>query len=127
MIRYSYARNCPLKYTDPTGQMISPYYDENGTFLGLDEKGWKGKIYITDQATFDKYKTGDGQVSSSILKDQNSPKLISSFGGLSDEALANIYTSILAETGYAERSKLHNGSILHISEHTHPLIQPKTV
>jgi len=99
-----------LTFVDPTGQLFSPYYDHDGKFLGLDEKGWSGNIYITTEDAFKASATG-GVANSAIIQKNSATKLISQFGGLSDEALAMIYTSILSETGYADLSKLHNGSI----------------
>jgi hypothetical protein len=95
---------------DPTGDRFSPYYDENGTFLGLDEYGWKGNIYITTKEAFDRSAT-NGIANSKILQANQATKLISAFASLSDKALARIFTSILSETGFADLSKLHNGSI----------------
>jgi len=95
---------------DPTGERYSPYYDNEGNLLGLDEHGWAGNIYITTQEAFDRSAT-NGVANSKILQANKATKFISSFAGLSDEALAKIYTSILSETGFVDLSKLHNGSI----------------
>ena len=32
-----------------------PYYTEDGQFLGVDENGFTGNIYITDEEVFEKY------------------------------------------------------------------------
>ena len=95
---------------DPTGERFSPYYDKEGNFLGLDENGWKGSIYISTQDAFNASAI-DGIANSNILQANKNTTLIYSFANLSNEALAKIYSSILFETGYASRDNLHNGSI----------------
>jgi RHS repeat-associated protein len=44
--RYSYARNNPLKYTDPTGNLYNPIYDREGNHLGNTSEGFTGKVLI---------------------------------------------------------------------------------
>jgi len=107
---YSYCLNNPLMYTDPSGQSYSPYFDRNGNHLGNDENGWSGKIYITDESTFNNYKTGDNLCSSSILNDINKPKKISEIA-ISDFAIGKMVTAILGATGYINTNDLYNGSI----------------
>jgi hypothetical protein len=88
--------------------MWSPYYDINGNFLGVDEKGWNGDIYIIDEKIFNKYKKTDGTVYSKDILPFS--KIISSIA-LSEFAISKIATSILEATGYVNRDNLHNGSI----------------
>jgi len=50
--RYSYARNNPLMYTDPTGNLYNPIFDWEGTFLGTDDRGLKGEAIIMNKNDF---------------------------------------------------------------------------
>ena len=63
---FAYAANNPISYIDWMGMNASPYYDEQGNFLGVDEKGFAGEIYITNKETFDANST-DGVANSETI------------------------------------------------------------
>jgi RHS repeat-associated protein len=90
---YAYCANNPIVLRDPTGMLmignsvsginlalgisiggfnfslnsISPYFDKHGNYLGVDEEGFRGKIYITTREAFDKYST-NGVANSDLLQ-----------------------------------------------------------
>ena len=68
---YSYCAENPMKYGDPTGELASPYYDIDGNFLGVDENGFSGNIYIIDSKTVDKYSKDNIINSKAIQVDKN--------------------------------------------------------
>ena len=49
---YGYCFNNPVKYVDPNGKVVSPYFDYDGNFLGVDELGFAGQIKITTSIQF---------------------------------------------------------------------------
>lgn len=85
----------PIKFVDPTGTFTSPYYTEDGTFLGVDEKGFTGAIYITNKATFDKYSNKGVADSKKIQGDKNTVPLKTSVIELASQA--HIYTRCIEE------------------------------
>jgi RHS repeat-associated protein len=52
MTPYQYTYQNPLKYTDPTGMSSNPIYDENGNFLGTDDRGLQGEAIIMNKNDF---------------------------------------------------------------------------
>jgi RHS repeat-associated protein len=110
--RYSYALNNPLKYTDPTGEMYSPYYDRNGEFLGLDENGWSGDIYIADRNVFNSLKDKNGNVNSQEIQAYKTTRIYdNNYPTLLPEAESKIMTSILNAMDDVKFSKLYNGQV----------------
>ena len=103
---YVYCLNNPVKYTDPTG--MSPYYDSDGNFLGNDEKGFRGKIFITTKEAFEA-NSKDGIASSETLQADKNTRSCKDVV-LSNEAEAKIYTDVLKQKGF-ETKKLFNGSV----------------
>ncbi|MDF1549136.1 MAG: RHS repeat-associated core domain-containing protein [Bacteroidales bacterium] len=51
---YVYAANNPIMFIDVNGENASPYFDEDGNFLGVDEKGYSGQVMVTSQAAWSK-------------------------------------------------------------------------
>ena len=49
---FAYCLNNPIKYVDPTGELVSPIYDRKGTLLGTDDEGLKGNAIIMDESNF---------------------------------------------------------------------------
>ncbi len=74
----------------------SPYYDKDGNFLGIDEKGFSGEVFITDRATFDKYEGKDGKVNSNKIQSSSNTQSIRA-SNLSWEAQSKIYTHSLMQ------------------------------
>ncbi|MCY1636750.1 hypothetical protein, partial [Marinifilum sp. D737] len=107
---YNYTMNNPIKYIDPNGMYASPYFDEDGNFLGVDENGYEGEIYITDKTTFDEHSEGGVAKSSEIQEDDNT-KSLKKTGSLSAEAQSNIYTHVLNQMDDIDFSNLHNGKV----------------
>ena len=97
--RYSYCLNNPLKYTDPTGQMFSPYYDKLGNFLGVDENGFKGDIYITTKEAFNASANKDRIADSKILQANKDTKELYGFRNkLTKNALDDILNHVVSGT-----------------------------
>jgi len=101
---------------DPTGQLYSPYYDKNGDFLGLDEKGWSGDIYITSKDLFDKLKNKDGVVNSQQIQAYKATRTynndyLNNHPTLTPEAESKISTHILQNLKEADLSNLYNGKV----------------
>ena len=108
---YSYCLGNPIKFVDPTGTLTSPYYTEDGTFLGVDEKGFTGAIYITNKATFDKYSNKGVADSKKIQGDKNTVPLKTSVIELASQA--HIYTDVLKKSTDAklDMSGLYKGEV----------------
>ncbi len=49
---YHYCHNNPVNLVDPTGMEANPIYDENGEFLGTDDKGLQGEAIIMNKTDF---------------------------------------------------------------------------
>ena len=49
---YAYCAWNPVKLVDPDGREINPIYDENGSFLGTDNNGLKGKAIVMKKKNF---------------------------------------------------------------------------
>ena len=108
---YSYCLGNPIKFVDPTGTLTSPYYTEDGTFLGVDEKGFTGAIYITNKATFDKYSNKGVADSKKIQGDKNTVSLKTSVIELVSQA--HIYTDVLKKSTdpKLDMSRLYKGEV----------------
>ena len=49
---YNYVQNNPLSRIDPTGALDNPIYDEDGNFLGADDKGLRGEAIVMNKNDF---------------------------------------------------------------------------
>jgi len=49
---YNFLQNSPLNRVDPTGALDNPIYDENGDFLGTDDKGLQGEAIVMNKEDF---------------------------------------------------------------------------
>ena len=90
---YAYCGNNPIRYIDPTGMWISPYYDYDGNFLGTDDDGFSGAVKITTPIVFESMK------SVGRFNDTNGTHGIETVS-LSAEAVSKILTDIMNKTGY---------------------------
>lgn len=105
---YHFSNNNPILFTDPDGRAASPYYDQDGNFLGNDEKGFTGNVYVTTKEAFNKNATNGVADSKAIQTDENTIGLQEA--DLSSQAVSNVYTNILEQSGY-DLSKIENGRI----------------
>ena len=94
---YVYVVNNQARFIDPDGK--SPYYTEKGIFLGVDKRGFAGKIIIS---TMNNYLFAVNRNIS--LKDN---KFIENTK-LTAGAYSNIYTHILEESGYNTKMLIGN-------------------
>ncbi len=49
---YHFVSNNPINRVDPTGMLDNPIYDEDGNFLGTDDKGLQGKAIVMNKDNF---------------------------------------------------------------------------
>ncbi len=75
MSSYNYCANNPIVFVDPNGMFVSPYFDKDGCFLGLDEKGYRGDVYITDSKTFNDNSRGGVAFSKDIKSSEKTKKI----------------------------------------------------
>lgn len=108
---YNYCFGNPIKYIDPNGALTSPYYTADGIFLGVDEEGFTGDIYITDEETFKKHAKKGVVNSRQMQKESNTIAMKDK--DLSMEAESHIYTDVLKKSEDTElnMSRLYNGEI----------------
>jgi hypothetical protein len=95
---------------DPSGWLISPYFDIKGNFLGVDENGFFGQIFITSKETFNTF-SKDGIGDSKMLQKSGDTKEFYSYRSkLTDNAINSILTKIIdgTELPYGE-GKLKEG------------------
>jgi hypothetical protein len=49
---YNFVQNNPINIIDPTGALDNPIYDEEGEFLGTDDKGLQGEAIVMNKSDF---------------------------------------------------------------------------
>ncbi|MDR2039444.1 MAG: hypothetical protein LBQ60_16095 [Bacteroidales bacterium] len=111
---FNYALCNPLKYIDPDGRRASPYFDIKGIFLGIDEKGYKGNIFITTKEAFAKH-SEEGIARSGDIQSDTDTKIVKEVQ-LTAEAESNIYTHAMLRTEGVDFSKLYNNKVSILEE-----------
>ncbi len=108
---YAYCLGNPIMYVDPNGTFTSPYYTTNGQFLGVDEYGFTGNIYITDKEVFDKNSRNGIANSKDIQGDKNTILMKDKL--LTSAAESHIYTDVLKKSvdTRLDMSQLYNGEV----------------
>lgn len=108
---YAYCLGNPIMYVDPNGTFTSPYYTTNGQFLGVDEYGFTGNIYITDKEVFDKNSRNGIANSKNIQGDKNTILMKDKL--LTSAAESHIYTDVLKKSADTrlDMSQLYNGEV----------------
>ncbi len=106
---YTYGANNPIRFIDFMGMNASPYYDKEGNLLGVDEKDFKGKVYITDKKTFDS-NAKNGVADSKLIQSSKNTTELQETEGISAQGYSKIYSNILEEGGY-DMSKTEGGAI----------------
>jgi RHS repeat-associated protein len=106
---FVYGANNPIRFVDWMGMSVSPYFDNSGNFLGVDENGFSGKIFITTKQVFDENSTNGIANSVSIQKNDITKSIKNSY--ISEKAQAKIATRVLSESSEFNTSLLHNESI----------------
>lgn len=104
---YNYVLNNPINLIDPDGRFVSPYFDVKGNFLGVDEKDYRGEIFITDRSTFESNSKNGIANSKEIQKSENTFSLKDvKASNISLEAQSNIYTHALNQMDDIDFSNL---------------------
>ncbi len=100
-----------MKYIDLNGLSASPYYSQDGTFLGVDEYGFTGDIFITTKEVFDKNSKNGTANSKDIQGDKTTEKIKNV--DLTPEAESSIFTDVLKRSPdpNLDMSKLYNGKV----------------
>lgn len=108
---YTYCLGNPVKYVDLIGAFTSPYYTEDGQFLGVDENGFTGNIYITDEETFKKYLKNGTVKSKDIQGDSKTSSMRDKL--LTSAAESHIYTDVLKKStdSKLDMSRLYKGEV----------------
>ena len=108
---YTYCLGNPVKYVDLIGAFTSPYYTEDGQFLGVDENGFTGNIYITDEETFKKYLKNGTVKSKDIQGDSKTSSMRDKL--LTSAAESHIYTDVLKKStdSKLDMSWLYKGEV----------------
>ncbi|MCF8332502.1 MAG: RHS repeat-associated core domain-containing protein [Bacteroidales bacterium] len=115
---YMYAEGNPVMMVDPNGmatiarrnEIISPYYDKNGVFLGTDEGGFTGEIFITTKEKFNNYKNNNGNARTFDIQKDVDVRPMKDIH-LSAKAEAEITNHVLSNSDEVDVSKLHNSSV----------------
>lgn len=86
---FTYCLNNPMKFIDPTGQLVSPIYDRNGILLGTDDEGLKGNAIIMNKSNFKQGMAHEEALSYSLgyeglIDDEARSNYTTSYTGLKD-------------------------------------------
>ena len=108
---YNYCGSNPVINIDVVGTFASPYYDFSGNFLGVDEFGFTGDIYITTADAFKESSNNKIADSKTIQANKETVYLGDYATNLSSEALSNIYTDALFKMKDINFSELLNGKV----------------
>lgn len=109
MVNGSIEGNERLGKNGMDGEISSPYFDKNGVFLGVDEKGFEGEIFITSKNSFEK-NSKNGIANSKTIQADKETKSVKNIS-VDLEAQSKIYTFVLKQSKEFDLNKLFNGEI----------------
>ncbi|SFF54070.1 hypothetical protein, partial [Thermoflexibacter ruber] len=108
---YLFADGNPILKNDPDGRAASPYYDQNGNYLGVDEHGFKGEVKVTTQQAFNA-SAKNGVADSKTLSANKDTKGINQ-SKLDAKAASKVFTHIFSKMSdkRMDVNKLYNKEV----------------